>query len=114
MRLNPRTCDVIDRARREHYEIRRCTRCGGPELHSKERPAAKCLRCGAYRELAAITPYERQWTCGACRRRFWAVLGTGTCAGCAAKRERRSALVRKWGPDSPKHTARTLDFIGAI
>jgi hypothetical protein len=62
-----------------------CSRCGGPELHAKTKPATKCFRCGHFRTLERVTPLVTRQRCRCCRKTFWAVLKTTTCANCRGK-----------------------------
>jgi hypothetical protein len=102
--IDPRSVDILDQAEREHYRIMACTLCGGPEVHAKHKPAAKCVRCGHYRTLEQITPLVTRQRCQRCQETFWAVLKTTTCANCRGKwtqepkitpaRPSRATLVR--------------------
>jgi hypothetical protein len=83
--LNPRTSDIVDQALRERYRIMACTLCGGPEIHAKLKPAARCFRCGHYRTLDRITATATRQRCRRCRATFWAVLKTTTCERCREK-----------------------------
>jgi hypothetical protein len=83
--LDPRVCDRLARAQREHYKIGVCAACGGPEVFAKTKPAARCLRCGRYRVLAAIAPYAKAHRCLGCRRLFYSVINYQKCDKCRAK-----------------------------
>src|SRR5713226_1240988 len=74
--LDPRVSDRLARVQREHYKIGVCAGCGGPEVFAKTKPAARCLRCGRYRVLAAIAPYAKAHRCLACTFCY----GPKTCA----------------------------------
>jgi hypothetical protein len=83
--IDPRTVHIVDQATREHYRLMACSRCGGPELHAKTKPATKCLRCGHYRTLGRITLLVTRQRCRRCQETFWAVLKTTTCEKCRGK-----------------------------
>ena len=83
--LDPRVCDRLARAQREHYRVGACASCSGPEVFAKTKPAARCLRCGRSRVLAAIAPYARARRCLACRRLFYSVTNYQQCEKCRAK-----------------------------
>jgi hypothetical protein len=83
--VDPRSIDILNRAEDEHYRLTACALCGGPELHAKTKPAAKCLRCGHYRMLERITPQATRQRCRRCREIFWAVLKMTTCEDCRGK-----------------------------
>ena len=83
--IDPRVCDLIERAQREHYRIGTCPACGGPEIFAKTKPAAKCLQCGRYRELEAIAPHTKRHRCLACRKIFYSVVNWQKCEKCRAK-----------------------------
>jgi hypothetical protein len=83
--VDPRSIDTLNRAEEEHYRLTACALCGGPELHAKTKPAAKCLRCGHYRMLERITPQATRQRCRRCKEIFWAVLKMTTCENCRGK-----------------------------
>jgi hypothetical protein len=83
--IDPRVCDRLARAQHEHYKIGVCAGCGGPEVFAKTKPAARCLRCGRYRVLAAIAPYAKAHRCLGCRRLFYSVMNYQKCEKCRAK-----------------------------
>jgi hypothetical protein len=83
--IDPPSVDILNEAEREHYRIMACTLCGGPEVHAKHKPAAKCVRCGHYRTLEQITPRVTRQRCQRRHETFWAVLKTTTCANCRGK-----------------------------
>jgi hypothetical protein len=83
--IDPRSIDILEHAEREHYRIMVCTLCGGPEVHAKNKPAAKCFRCGQFRILERITPLVTRQRCRRCQETFWGVLKTTTCVKCRGK-----------------------------
>jgi hypothetical protein len=83
--VDPRSIDILNRAEDEHYRLTACALCGGPELHAKTKPAAKCLRCGNYRVLERITPQVTRQRCRRCKEMFWAVLKMMTCEKCRGR-----------------------------
>jgi hypothetical protein len=83
--IDPRSVDILDQAEREHYRIMACTLCGGPEVHAKNKPAAKCFRCGQFRTLERITPLVTRQRCRRCQETFWGGLKTTTCVKCRGK-----------------------------
>jgi hypothetical protein len=92
----------------EGFTIKACLECGGPEIFSKVRPLAKCVRCGVRRDLPMIRPVPRRWRCERCRTLFRAVLGVKYCGKCRdgdGARERRQRRRRK-GQKMPKNIER--------
>src|ERR1019366_5200832 len=83
--IDPRVCDLIERAQREHFKMGVCTACGGSEVYAKTKPAARCLRCGRNRTLDAIAPHTKGHRCLACRKIFWSVVNWQKCEKCRAK-----------------------------
>jgi hypothetical protein len=83
--VDPRSIDTLDLAEHDHYRVTACAICGGPELHAKTKPTAKCLRCGRYRMLERITPQVTRQRCRRCKGVFWAVLKMITCEKCRGK-----------------------------
>src|SRR5713226_796364 len=83
--IDPRTVDILDQATRERYRIMACAVCGGPEVHAKNKPAAKCFRCGQFRTQERITPLVTRQRCRRCQETFWEVLKTTTCVKCRGK-----------------------------
>lgn len=83
--LDPRVCDRLARAQREHYRIGVCAGCGGPEVFAKTKPAASCLRCGRFRVLSAIAPSAKARRCLGCRHLFYSVTNYQQCEKCRAK-----------------------------
>ena len=61
--LDTRICDPIEAVQREHHKFGLCSDCARPEIFAKTKPASKCLQCGRYRELDAITPYAKRHRC---------------------------------------------------
>ena len=83
--IDPRVCDLIERAQREHFKMGVCTACGGSEVYAKTQPAARCLRCGRHRTLDSIAPHPKRHRCLACRKIFWSVVNWQKCEQCRAK-----------------------------
>jgi hypothetical protein len=83
--IDPRICDLLERAQREHFRIGVCAACGGPELFAKKTAAAKCLRCGRFRTLDAIASHKKRHRCLACRRIFCSVVNWQKCEKCRTK-----------------------------
>src|ERR1700674_3245892 len=83
--LDPRVCDRLVRAQREHYKIGLCSACGGPEVFAKTKPAAKCLRCGRFRTLDAIAAHKKRHRCLSCWKIFYSVVNWQQCEKCRAK-----------------------------
>jgi hypothetical protein len=50
--------DALAQAMAAGHKIGACRACGGPDVHSKIRPAARCFRCGLARETAFVVPLE--------------------------------------------------------
>jgi hypothetical protein len=101
--IDPRSVDILDQAERGHYRIMACTLCGGPEVHAKHKPGAKCLRCGHYRTLDRITSTATRQRCRRCQATFWAVLKTTTCENCRGKWTQEAKIdlqpvrvIRRW------------------
>jgi hypothetical protein len=83
--LDPRVCDLIEAAQRQHYKIGVCATCGGPELYSKTKPVARCLRCRRSRDLGAIAPHAKRHRCLRCRKIFYSVTNWQYCEKCRGK-----------------------------
>jgi hypothetical protein len=90
--IDPRVCDILAQAEREHYRITACTDCGGPEIHAKTKPAAKCFRCGRYRTLERVTLAPTRQRCCRCKQTFHAVLKTRNCDKCRGKRSQEPEI----------------------
>lgn len=107
--LSQHVLQVVAQAMREGSIIRPCPSCGGPEILSKVRPEARCMVCGAGRELAKPA---RRWQCRACRKFYTAVLGRLRCPACveagiaADRRQERRERSRS----RSKSPTKTRDF----
>ena len=82
---DPRICDLIEAAQRQHDKIGTCAACGGPEVFSKSKPTSRYLRCRRHRALDAIAPQAKRHRCLACRKIFRSVVNWQTCDKCRAK-----------------------------
>jgi hypothetical protein len=107
--VDPHVLAIVDQALAEHFTVRPCATCGGPEIASKRRPLARCFNCGVRRELAAVPPAVRRWRCDRCRRFFYAVLGLAACPAC---RDRDRQQVRRERARCAKQATRRTENIG--
>lgn len=93
--LDSRTGAIVAQAAAQHFTIKCCERCGGPEIFSKLRPLARCFRCGTQRQLEKVAPMAKRRQCRSCRKFFRQVWASLVCPDCIAKDERAAVKDRK-------------------
>jgi hypothetical protein len=105
--IDQRIVDLVSRAKAQGHEVKKCKKCGGPEVHSLTRAnTSKCFRCGRFRGVAApasneVQPFKGPYTMSYAqrlaryRKRPWEAETTQRlCVGCRASLEERRKSVR--------------------
>jgi hypothetical protein len=101
--LDQRVVMAVDLALKQGHRISRCGVCGGPEIHSKERPASRCWRCGAFRETASVANAAKRCRCLRCRRIFRSVVSWKYCEPC------RESVAKRAAQQARRANGRTRD-----
>jgi hypothetical protein len=84
--VDPLDVDRVARALNGHHRVTLCEVCGcGPRIHSKIRPASKCLRCGNYQLTESVMPSATKQRCRRCKTYRWQVLKSPYCESCREK-----------------------------
>ena len=95
--IDQRVLMAVDAALKQGHRISPCSNCGGPEIHSKERPASKCWRCGAFRETSFVAAPAKRCRCLRCRRIFRSVVVWKHCQACRESVAKRAAKIARRG-----------------
>lgn len=83
--IDQHTVSLVAAAIEQGHKMTPCASCGGPEVHSKRRAAAKCFQCLAYRETAFVVRQAFRRRCRRCRRLFKTTVEYLTCEGCRGR-----------------------------
>lgn len=93
--LDPHQVERVGQAMAAGHRITTCEHCGGPEIHSLERPAAKCFRCFAYRTTEQVMSLPARRKCQRCKKFFRSRMEWLFCDYCREKRKKQGLGDRK-------------------
>jgi predicted metalloprotease len=83
--VDQHTMLVVSKAIEQHHVVKQCVLCGGPEIHSKEKPIARCFRCGNRKETETVLSRQPRRRCRRCKRYFRSRVAYLACEPCREK-----------------------------